>query len=187
MPYDDPAAVSGKPFFGRGQRLGVSVDTYQHAVFIKALANAPIAAMRESAKEVNYTFDSEIIKNLPFKERIDTLAEKKADLLSVYDSWVNVYSETYLVRYSNENGTVVRRLKDFRDSVAVLFSEKERLESELERGGYYFYNNDPAALEAYRNSRANLNSAATIGRETMRTSKPTSPSLKMNFCATKTR
>lgn len=118
--------------------------------FIKALANAPIAAMRESAKEVNYTFDSEIIKNLPFKERIDTLAEKKADLLSVYDSWVNVYSETYLVRYSNENGTVVRRLKDFRDSVAVLFSEsvKQELESELEFGGYHWTGNDED-LEAY--------------------------------------
>lgn len=119
--------------------------------FIKALANVPLAVMRESAKEVNYASNSEMFRNAPFEERLSLLAQEKQNLLSVYDYWVNIYSETYLVRYSDESGTVVRRLKDFRDSVAVLFSERERLESELERNGYYFYNNDPAALEAYKN------------------------------------
>lgn len=118
--------------------------------FIKALANAPIASMRESAKEVDYTFDSETIKNLPFEERLSQLADKKAELLGVYDNWVNVYSETYLVRYSDENGTVVRKLKDFRDSAAALFSEsvKRELENELEFGGYYWTGNDED-LETY--------------------------------------
>ena len=118
--------------------------------FIKALANAPIASMRESAKEVDYTFDSETIKNLPFEERLSMLAQEKDNLLSVYDSWVNVYSETYLVRYSDENGTVVRRLKDFRDRVAALYSEsvKRELESELQFGGYYWTGSEED-LEAY--------------------------------------
>ena len=108
--------------------------------FIEAIANAPVERMRSEAKKVNYASDKAVFSSAPFEERLGLLEQEKATLLAVYDGWIDVYSETYSVRITGENGPVVRRLKDFRDSVSALFSTRtrEELENALELGGYYF-------------------------------------------------
>ncbi len=108
--------------------------------FIEALANVPVARIRKNAENVDYASSSKTFESAPYEERISLLAQEKANLLSVYDGWIEVYSETYIVRYSTENGPVARRLKDFRDSVAALFGDsvREELENDLKFGGYYF-------------------------------------------------
>ncbi len=107
--------------------------------FIEAIANVPVNRMRTEAKQVNYASDKDVFETAPFEERIALLKQEKENLLAVYDGWIDVYSETYSVRFNGENGVVVRRLKDFRDSVAALFGEsvREDLENELAFGGYY--------------------------------------------------
>lgn len=99
--------------------------------FIEAIAGVPVARMRAMAENVNYASDKDIFESAPFEERIALLVQERENLLSVYDSWIAVYSETYRV-----GG---RRLKDYRDSVSALFggSVRAELESELEFGGYY--------------------------------------------------
>lgn len=134
----------------------------QAEAFIEAIANVPVARMRSDAAEVNYSSDPDVFNSAPFEERILLLAQEKENLLAVYDGWIGVYSETYIVRYNTpDNGPVVRRLKDFRDRVAALFGEsvKSDFESELEFGGYYAGDLDAykAQLQAeYRQNEAEI-------------------------------
>lgn len=107
--------------------------------FIEAIANVPVNLMRNAAENVKYDSEKEIFESAPFEERIALLGQEKENLLAVYDGWIDIYSETFSVRINGENGVVIKRLKDFRDSVSALFGESVRkeLENELEFGGYY--------------------------------------------------
>ncbi len=107
--------------------------------FIKALAQVSVETVREEAKMVDYASDKNVFGSAPFEERLSMLSSERATILSTYDKWIDIYSETYSVRITGENGPVVRRLKDFRDSAAALFGEsvKSGLEDELEFGGYF--------------------------------------------------
>ncbi len=116
----------------------------QAADFIRAVAGLPVTDIKNRAKEVNYALDEKAFESAPFEERLLLLAQEKESLLSVYENWIEVFSETYTVQFTDAEGNrVARRLKDFHDSVAALFGEsvKLELENELEFGGYYWTGN----------------------------------------------
>lgn len=108
--------------------------------YLRALANVPVTKMRDAAKHVNYATDKDTFQSAPFEEQIKLLSDEKEALLAAYDAWILLYSETYTVRITTgENSVSFRSLKDFRDSVVVLYGEsvQSELNSELDFGGYH--------------------------------------------------
>lgn len=103
--------------------------------FLRRTASVFVDRVNASVGELDFLLDESVFAQADFDDRIELLAEQRKSLLSLYDEWIDLYRDSYVIHGKDgEQAT----LKNYRARVEVLFNDgvKQSLQEELERCGY---------------------------------------------------
>lgn len=105
-------------------------DTETAEAFIRAVANVPVARIKENANTVDYFVADSVFDAVSFEEQMELLTQQKETLLAKYAEWIALYSETYTVEG--------KTLLNHRAALTGVYGESTRsaFEEEFETNGY---------------------------------------------------
>ena len=141
--------------------------------FLKSLAGLPVEIAKERASNVDYLLDHGVFESAGFEDRIELLSDQKLSILTRYDEWIEIFSDSYTV-----NG---KTLKNYRSEAYVVFGDSQRnqLQSELNTFGY-------VTRELLSMRIAELRVERAQNEEKIRELKSVLESYKMNIAAMRT-